>query len=489
MNYRMLGYVLGRIFMVEAALMLLPVAVALIYGETGRLAAFLIPLVLLAVIGLLLGKRAPADTAIYAREGLVIVALSWVLMSVFGALPFVISGEIPNFVDAFFETVSGFTTTGASILRDVEALSQSMLFWRSFTHWVGGMGVLVFAMAVLPMTDGRAMHLMRAEVPGPSVGKISSKLRDTAKILYAIYFAMTVIEVLLLCLGGLPLFDALITSFGTAGTGGFSNRGLSIGAYDSAYVEMVTAVFMLLFGVNFNLYYLLLMRHFREALGSEELLAYLGVVGISTLAIAGNIYHLYQSVGQSLRYAFFQVASIITTTGFATADFNLWPEFSRAILVILMFIGACAGSTGGGIKVARVVILCKTSLGDMRKMLHPNAVTTVRFEGKPLTDRSIRSVHLFLTVYILIFTVSVLLLSLERFDLITVFTAVAACINNIGPGLEVVGPMGNYAQFSPAAKLLLSFDMLVGRLEIFPMLLLFAPSIWKRRLISRKPAM
>ncbi|MCI6083997.1 TrkH family potassium uptake protein, partial [bacterium] len=318
MNYRMLGYVLGRIFMVEAALMLLPVAVALIYGETGRLAAFLIPLVLLAVIGLLLGKRAPADTAIYAREGLVIVALSWVLMSVFGALPFVISGEIPSFVDAFFETVSGFTTTGASILRDVEALSQSMLFWRSFTHWVGGMGVLVFAMAVLPMTDGRAMHLMRAEVPGPSVGKISSKLRDTAKILYAIYFAMTVIEVLLLCLGGLPLFDALITSFGTAGTGGFSNRGLSIGAYDSAYVEMVTAVFMLLFGVNFNLYYLLLMRHFREALGSEELLAYLGIVGISTLAIAGNIFHLYQNVGQSLRYAFFQVASIITTTGFAT---------------------------------------------------------------------------------------------------------------------------------------------------------------------------
>ncbi|MDD6717455.1 MAG: TrkH family potassium uptake protein [bacterium] len=481
MNYRMLGYVLGRIFMVEAALMLLPVAVALIYGETGRLAAFLIPLVLLAVIGLLLGKRAPADTAIYAREGLVIVALSWVLMSVFGALPFVISGEIPNFVDAFFETVSGFTTTGASILRDVEALSQSMLFWRSFTHWVGGMGVLVFAMAVLPMTDGRAMHLMRAEVPGPSVDKISSKLRDTAKILYAIYFAMTVIEVLLLCLGGLPLFDALITSFGTAGTGGFSNRGLSIGAYDSAYVEMVTAVFMLLFGVNFNLYYLLLMRHFREALGSEELLAYLGVVGISTLAIAGNIYHLYQNVGQSLRYAFFQVASIITTTGFATTDFNLWPTFSKAILVLLMFFGACAGSTGGGLKISRIIIMCKAARQDMMRVLHPHAVTSVRFEGKPLERKTVSGVHIYMNLYLLICVLSMLIVAFDQFDLITTFTAVASCLNNIGPGLEIVGPMGNFADFSVPAKLLLTFDMLVGRLEIFPMLVLLAPTTWLKR--------
>ena len=481
MNYRMLGYVLGRIFMVEAALMLLPVAVALIYGETGRLVAFLIPLVLLAVIGLLLGKRAPADTAIYAREGLVIVALSWVLMSVFGALPFVISGEIPNFVDAFFETVSGFTTTGASILRDVEALSQSMLFWRSFTHWVGGMGVLVFAMAVLPMTDGRAMHLMRAEVPGPSVDKISSKLRDTAKILYAIYFAMTVIEVLLLCLGGLPLFDALITSFGTAGTGGFSNRGLSIGAYDSAYVEMVTAVFMLLFGVNFNLYYLLLMRHFKEALGSEELLAYLGVVGISTLAIAGNIYHLYQSVGQSLRYAFFQVASIITTTGFATTDFNLWPTFSKAILVLLMFFGACAGSTGGGLKISRIIIMCKAARQAMLRVLHPHAVTSVRFEGKPLERKTVSGVHIYMNLYLLICVLSMLIVAFDQFDLITTFTAVASCLNNIGPGLEIVGPMGNFADFSVPAKLLLTFDMLVGRLEIFPMLVLLAPTTWLKR--------
>ena len=485
----MIGFVIGRILLTEAVLLVLPMVVAVAYGEAAL--PFLIPALLLAVIGLALGLKAPKRSNLYARDGFAVVALAWVLMSVFGALPFVLSGDIPHFVDAFFETVSGFTTTGASILTEIEPLHRGILFWRSFTHWVGGMGVLVFVMAILPMSagDGHGMHLMRAEVPGPSVGKLVSRMGDTAKILYGIYLAMTLVEIVLLLLGGMPLYDACIHAFGTAGTGGFSCRNLSVGAYDSVYFDVVIGVFMLLFGVNFNLYYFLLIKRFRDVFRSEELRAYLLIVAAAVAAIAADIVHIYGSVAQSLRYAFFQVASIITTTGFATADFNLWPEFSRAILVILMFIGACAGSTGGGIKVARVVILCKTSLGDMRKMLHPNAVTTVRFEGKPLTDRSIRSVHLFLTVYILIFTVSVLLLSLERFDLITVFTAVAACINNIGPGLEVVGPMGNYAQFSPAAKLLLSFDMLVGRLEIFPMLLLFAPSIWKRRLITRKPAL
>ena len=489
MNYRMIGFVIGRILLTEAALLMLPMAVAAACGEA--VLPFLIPALLLAVIGLALGLKAPKRSSLYARDGFAVVALAWVLMSAFGAMPFVISGDIPHFVDAFFETVSGFTTTGASILTEIEPLGRGVLFWRSFTHWVGGMGVLVFVMAILPMSagDGHGMHLMRAEVPGPSVGKLVSRMGDTAKILYGIYLAMTVIEIVLLLLGGMPLFDACIHAFGTAGTGGFSSRNLSVGAYDSAYFDVIIGVFMLLFGVNFNLYYFLLIKRFRDVFRSEELRAYLLIVGAAVAAIAADIVHIYGTVGRSLRYAFFQVASIITTTGFATADFNAWPEFSRAILVILMFVGACAGSTGGGVKVARVVILCKTSLGDMRKMLHPNAVTTVRFEGKPLTDRTIRSVHLFLTVYILIFTVSVLLLSLDRFDLITTFTAVAACINNIGPGLEVVGPMGNYAQFSPAAKLLLSFDMLVGRLEIFPMLLLFAPSIWKRRLITRKPAL
>ena len=483
----MIAYIIGGILLTEAALLVLPLLVTVLYGESP--VPFLIPILLLALCGGAMGWKKPKSTALYARDGLAVVALAWICMSLFGALPFVLSGDIPNYVDAFFETVSGFTTTGSSILTEIEPLSRGGLFWRSFTHWVGGMGVLVFVMAILPMNDGHGMHLMRAEVPGPTVGKLVSRMSDTAKILYSIYLVMTVVEIVLLLVGGMPLYDAAIHAFGTAGTGGFSCRNLSVGAYDSVYFDVVIGVFMLLFGVNFNLYYFLLIRRFRDVLHSEELRAYLLIVAAAVAAIAADIVHIYGSVAQSLRYAFFQVASIITTTGFATADFNLWPEFSRAILVILMFIGACAGSTGGGIKVARVVILCKTSLGDMRKMLHPNAVTTVRFEGKPLTDRSIRSVHLFLTVYILIFTVSVLLLSLERFDLITVFTAVAACINNIGPGLEVVGPMGNYAQFSPAAKLLLSFDMLVGRLEIFPMLLLFAPSIWKRRLISRKPAL
>ncbi|WP_297998969.1 TrkH family potassium uptake protein [uncultured Oscillibacter sp.] len=480
MNYQMIGFVIGRILWTEAALLLLPALVALLYGEPAL--PFLGPILLLLIAGLPFRKK-PKQTSLYARDGFAVVALAWVLMSAFGALPFVISGYIPHCIDAFFETVSGFTTTGATILTAVEPLSQSVLFWRSFTHWIGGMGVLVFVMAVLPMTDGHGMHLLRAEMPGPSVGKLVSRMSDTAKILYGIYLVMTLIEIVLLVLGGMPLFDSCIHAFGSAGTGGFSNKNLSVGAYDSTYFDVVIGIFMLLFGVNFNLYYFLLVRRFRDVFRSEELWAYAAIVGAAVLAIAADILHMYESFGQSLRYSFFQVASIITTTGYATADFNLWPTFSKGILVVLMFIGACAGSTGGGIKVARIVILAKTSWGDMRKMLHPNAVTTTRFEGKALTDKHIRSVHLFLTVYLLVFTVSFLLLSLDGFDIVTTFTALTACINNIGPGLEVVGPMGNFSAFSWWSKLLLSFDMLVGRLEIFPMLLLFAPSIWQRRRI------
>ncbi|MCI8328786.1 MAG: TrkH family potassium uptake protein [Oscillibacter sp.] len=482
MNYQMIGFVLGRILWTEAALLLLPGLTALLYREP--LLPFLVPILLLLLAGLPLQRR-PKQTALYARDGFAVVALAWVLMSAFGALPFVIDRCIPNFIDAFFETVSGLTTTGATILTAVEPLHQGILFWRSFTHWIGGMGVLVFVIAVLPMTDGHGMHLLRAEMPGPSVGKLVSRMSDTAKILYSIYLAMTVAEIVLLLLGGMPLFDACIHAFGSAGTGGFSSKNLSVGAYDNAYFDVVIGIFMLLFGVNFNLYYFLLIRRFRDVFRSEELWAYLAIVGAAVLAIAADIYHLFGSVAQSLRYSFFQVSSIITTTGYATADFNLWPTFSKGILVVLMFIGACAGSTGGGIKVARIVILAKTSWGDMRKMLHPNAITTTRFEGKALTDKHIRSVHLFLTVYLLVFTASFLLLSLNGFDIITTFTAVAACINNIGPGLEAVGPMGNFAGFAWWSKLLLSFDMLVGRLEIFPMLLLFAPSIWTRRIIRR----
>ena len=480
----MIAYIIGRILLTEAALLVLPLLVTFLYGESP--VPFLIPILLLALCGGAMGWKKPKSTALYARDGLAVVALAWICMSLFGALPFVLSGDIPNYVDAFFETVSGFTTTGSSILTEIEPLSRGGLFWRSFTHWVGGMGVLVFVMAILPMNDGHGMHLMRAEVPGPTVGKLVSRMSDTAKILYSIYLVMTVVEIVLLLAGGMPLYDAAIHAFGTAGTGGFSCRNLSVGAYDSVYFDVVIGVFMLLFGVNFNLYYFLLIRRFRDVLHSEELRAYLLIVAASVLAIAVNISHLYQSFAASLRYAFFQVSSIITTTGYATADFNAWPAFSKAILVILMFVGACAGSTGGGMKVARIVILAKTSVCDMRKMLHPNAMATVRFEGKPIGEKNIRSVHLFLTVYLIVFTISCLLLSLEEMDLVTTFTAVAACMNNIGPGLEVVGPMGNFAAFSPWAKVLLSFDMLVGRLEIFPMLLLFAPSIWKRKLTVKR---
>jgi len=479
MNYKMIGYVLGRIFLVEAALMLLPTVTAMIYSEP--VIPFLIPIFLLLIVGSVLGLRKPQKTSIFAREGFVVVALAWIFMSLFGALPFVLSGDILNYVDAFFETVSGFTTTGASILTAVEDMSYSCLFWRSFTHWVGGMGVLMFVMAVLPMSDGSGMHMMRAEVPGPTVGKLVSRMGDTAKILYGIYFAMTVIEIVLLELGGMNFFDSCVHAFGTAGTGGFSSRNLSVGAYNSAYFDIVIGIFMILFGINFNLFYFLLIKKFRDVFNSEELRSYLLIIAASVAIITINISDMYATVGESFRHAFFQVASIITTTGFATVDFNTWPALSKAVLVTIMFVGACAGSTGGGLKVARVNILIKSCYQDMRKMLHPNAVSNVRFEGKSMSEREVRSVQMYFIVFFLVFTASVLLLSIENFDLVTTFTAVTACINNIGPGLEVVGPMGNFSAFSALSKLLLSFDMLVGRLEIFPMLLLFSPSVWARK--------
>ena len=441
MNYRMVAFVLGRIFAIEACLMLFPLICGMLYGEWYLLPAFLLPAALLAVLGFITSRKTPKNTTIFARDGLAIVALVWVLMSAFGALPFVISGEIPSFIDAFFETVSGFTTTGSTILTDVEALSHGTLFWRSFSHWVGGMGVLVFAMAVLPMTDGRAMHLMRAEVPGPTCGKISSKLSDSAKILYAIYLVLTVI-----------------------------------------------GVFMLLFGINFNLYYFLLLRRFRDAFCSEEMLTYLGIVGFSTVTITLNILHLYDNVGTALRTAFFQVSSIITTTGYASADFNLWPTYSRIVICILMFFGACAGSTAGGLKISRVVIFLKAAKQDLNKMLHTHAVTTVRFEGKPLDEKVLRGVHNYFNIYMLLLTLSVLLLSLDGFDIVSTFTAVVTCFNNVGPGLEMVGPMGSFADFSAPAKLLLSFDMLAGRLELYPMLALFSPRLWRKRISSFKEA-
>ena len=481
MNYRMIGFVLGRILLVESGLMAAPLIVTLLYGESA-VAAFLIPIGLLLVLGLALGLRVPKDTTIYSREGLAVVALSWVTMSLFGALPFCLSQAIPSYIDSFFETVSGFTTTGASILSEVESMEHGLLFWRSFTHWVGGMGVLVFVMAVLPMADGRGMHLMRAEVPGPSVGKLSSKLSDTAKTLYAMYLVLTALEVVFLIAGGMPLFDALVNAFGTAGTGGFSHLNRSIGQYGNPYYEIVIGIFLLLFGINFNLYYFLLMRRFREVFRSEELLTYLSIVALATVGIAFNIRSICASLPEAFRQSFFQVATIITTAGFTSADFDLWPSFSKTVLVMLMFFGACAGSTAGGIKIARIVILFKSAARDVQRMIHPHAVATVRFEGKTLDDKTIRGTHLYLSAYLMLFVLSVLLISLEGNDLVTSFTSVAACLNNIGPGLGKVGPTGNFGFYSVPAKLLLSFDMLAGRLDIFPMLVLCAPAVWLKKL-------
>ena len=483
MNIRMIGFVLGRILLVEAGLLTLPLAVALLYREPAM--PWLITMAALVVCGALLSFRKPERTALYAKDGFAAVALVWLLMSAFGALPFVLSGDILHYVDAFFETVSGFTTTGASILPAVEPLSRGSLFWRSFTHWVGGMGVLVFVMAILPMSDGHTMHILRAEMPGPTAGKLVSRMSDTAKILYGIYFVMTAVMILLLVLGGMDLFDACIHAFGTAGTGGFSSRNASIGAYRSVYIDVVTGVGMLAFGVNFNLYFFLLVRRFREVLRSEELWVYLGIVAVSTAAIAANILSLYDSVGTALRHAFFQVSSVITTTGYATVDFGQWPVFSKTVLVLLMFVGGCAGSTAGGLKVTRIVTLAKAAVMDMRKMLHPNAVINVRMEGRALPEKQVRGVQAYLSIYILILCGSWLLLSLAGFDELTTFTAVVTCINNVGPGLNMVGPTGNFGFFAPWAKLLLSFDMLAGRLELFPMLLLFAPSIWRGSHVRR----
>ena len=422
MNYQMIKFVIGRILLTEAALMTLPMVTGLVYGESP--VPFLLTMVLLGAVGFLLGLRKPKQTALYARDGFAVVSLAWIALSVFGALPFVISGDIPHFVDAFFETVSGFTTTGATVLSDVEVMSRGCMMWRCFTHWIGGMGVLVFVMAILPMTDGHGMHLMRAEVPGPTSGKLVSRMSDSAKILYGIYLAMTVILTVLLMLGEMNLYDALIHAFSTAGTGGYSSMTLSVGAYQNLYIEIVLGIFMLLFGINFNLYYFLLMRRFKEVLRSEELWVFLGIVAAAILAITIDITPIYNSVATSLRHSFFQVSAIITTTGYATVDFDIWPTFSKAVLLSLMFVGSCAGSTAGGLKIGRLVILVKSMAVDMKKMLHPNAVIPVRFEGRPLSERDVKGAYRYVSMYIHVFMVSCILLSFEGVDLITTVTAV-----------------------------------------------------------------
>lgn len=484
MNYRMVSYIIGQIVRVEGILMIPPLVVSVIYGESA-FAAFLIPIVLSVAAGTLLTIKKPSNPDIFAKEGFVTVGLSWIIMSLIGALPFVIDGCIPSFVDAFFETVSGFTTTGASILTEIESLGRGMLFWRSFTHFVGGMGVLVFVLAILPQADTRSvklMHVMRAEVPGPKVGKLVSKIGRTARIMYGIYIGLTVIEMILLLAGGMPVYDSIVNSFATAGTGGFAIKNASIAAYDSAYIDYVIGIFMFLFGVNFNLYYLILIGHVGEALRSEELRWYLIITGVSTALIAADIYEIFGTVGESVRYAFFQVTSVMSTTGFATSDYNAWPALSKVILALLMFCGACVGSTTGGIKVGRIILLVKSGLREVKYMLHPRAVVAVRSEGKPVERDVLRGANSYMIVYIMLFTVSLFLVEMvEECDLVTGFTAVSACLNNVGPGLGEVGPAGNFSALTPFTKILLSVDMLAGRLEIFPLLMLFAPSTWRGR--------
>ena len=479
MNRRMVFYTVGYIATVEAALLLLPALVSLIYLEKSGI-SFLITAALSLAVGLaFIFLFKPKSRMIYAKEGFAIVAYAWLLMSALGALPFVIGGAIPSYFDAFFETVSGFTTTGASILTDVEALDNCMLFWRSFTHWIGGMGVLVLVTAVVPNIADRSLNILKAEMPGPTVGKLVPRSRDTAKILYWIYFGMTVILTVLLIAGGMPVFDSIVHAFGTAGTGGFGIKADSIASY-SPYLQWVITVFMFLFAINFNLYYLILIGKFRAVFKSDELWFFISLVLISIGAITVNILPMYSGFSEALRTSAFQVCSIISTTGYATADFNLWPELSKSLLVILMFIGGCAGSTGGGLKVARVVILLKSIKKELKRLLHPRSVKAVMSEGKKLDDETLNGVTSYFAVYTLCIMVVFLLLSFEPFNFETNFTASVACFNNIGPGLADVGPAANFAQYSDFSKVVLSFAMLLGRLEVFPLLLGLNPLIWKR---------
>lgn len=476
----MIVYIIAKMLGVEGAVLLIPAFVAFLYGESDVI-QFLIVSAALGAIFFIFGRKRPENKVIYAKEGLVIVGLAWILWSLFGVLPFVLTGSIPSYVDAFFETVSGFTTTGSTILTDIEALPKGVAFWRSLTHWIGGMGVLVFVMMLTSLDDEHSMHLMRAEVPGPEADKLVPKARATARILYLMYFVLTAAEVVFLMFGRMSFYDALLHSFSTAGTGGFSNRNASVAYYDSAYIDGVITVFMILFGVNFNLYFLIRLKNWKDALKNEELHAYLGIIAGAVAIVTVNILGIYGNLVHAFRYASFQVASVITTTGFCTADFNLWPELSKVVLLGIMVIGACAGSTGGGIKVSRFLILVKSIKQEVRRMLHPKAVTIVKINGKRVGNDTIRSVYIYFISYILVMMVSILLVSINNFDFATTFSSVLTTLNNVGPGISMVGPVENFHMFSPLSKLVFCMDMLLGRLEIFPYLLLMSPELWRRR--------
>ena len=477
MNYKLILHTLGKILLIEALLLIFPLIINFIYQEN-NLFAFALTISILMVVGTLLIMVKPKDKRMFVREGFVIVGLAWIVLSLFGALPFTISGKIPNYIDAFFETVSGFTTTGASILNDVEAMSKSMLFWRSFTHWIGGMGVLVFVLAILPNSEGQNIYLLKAESTGPQVGKLVSKVRFTARILYIIYFGLTLLEVILLLLGKNSLYESIVMSFGTAGTGGFGIYADSVGGFN-IYSQVVIAIFMMLFGINFNIYYLVLIGKIKQAIKSEELRWYLVVILLSTTMITANLMiNLNQTFGIALKDAYFQVSSIMTTTGFATVDFNLWPTFSKTILIIIMFVGGCAGSTGGGSKVSRIVILFKSLKREIQKLLHPNSVAPIKMEGEVVDGTVVKGVNVYFAFVMILLFAGTLLVSFDGLDFTSTFTGVVACINNIGPGLSLVGPMGNFDCFSYFSKIILSILMLIGRLEVYPILILFLPKTW-----------
>ncbi len=478
MNRRMIFYMIGQILKLEAALLLLPFICSAIYGEK-EIFSFLITIAVALIIGFALTLfNKPKDRTIFAKEGFVIVALCWISLSAIGAVPFVLSGAIPSYVDAFFETVSGLTTTGASILPNVEQIaSKSILFWRSFTHWIGGMGVLVLIMAIVPTDSGRSIHIMRAEMPGPTVDKLVPRIKSTAKILYLIYVILTFVEIGFLLAGGMNLYESILHALGTAGTGGFGIKSDSIAGY-TPYIQWVITVFMIIFGINFNLYYLILIGKCKNAFKSEELWTYIGIILASTGIIAYNIYPTYQNVAQAIRLSAFQVSAIITTTGYATADFNMWPMLSKGILFILIFIGGCAGSTAGGFKLSRVILIFKNMKANLKHLIHTRSVESIRFEGVKIEKSAISQILNYLAIYFFCFTVIFLLLCLEPFDFETNISAAATCFNNVGPGFSVVGPAGNFSGYSDFAKIVLSSAMLLGRLEIYPILLLFTPKIW-----------
>lgn len=479
MNYKIIRHILSKVLLIEAISMLFSLICTFIYKETKLIPIWLISIGICLAASFSISRKSPENKAFYAKEGFVAVALSWIFLGVFGALPFYLSGHIPSFVDALFETLSGFTTTGASILTDVEVLPKSLLFWRSFTHWIGGMGVLVFLVAILPLSGGDNFFLIKAESPGPSVSKLVPRVKHTAKILYKIYIVLTFVQIVLLLLGGMEIFDAITLSFGTAGTGGFGIKNTSIADY-STYSQIVITVFMFIFGVDFSLYHLLLMRKPGYLIKSDELRTYLIIVFSSILLICLNCIHLFSSFWETLKHSAFQVVSIITTTGYSTTDYDKWPEFSKSILLLLTFIGACAGSTGGGFKVSRIVILLKSIVKEIRVSVHPKTTVKLKMNGRPIEHETVRAVNVFMASYLAIFIVSFILLSLNGKDFTTTFTSVLTALGNVGPGLAGVGPTQNFASYNAFSKIVLSLDMLIGRLEIFPILILLSPYTRKK---------